>query len=160
MSRRAVAALPPLAVAATLVLLTAWSAAGQAGRGAPVQAVDAKILVPASPGAPTAALVVLRNPGDIPDRLTGARWGADGEAVLKEHVHRGGSGSWTPVAAATVPARGELRMSPEGTDLLLPHPPALRPGDRLELTLRFQDTPDLVVHALAVPPGGLGEPGR
>ncbi|MER7582037.1 copper chaperone PCu(A)C [Kitasatospora sp. NPDC097691] len=160
MSRRVVAALPPLAVAATLVLLTAWSAAGRAGRAAPVEAVDAKVLVPATPGAPTAALVVLRNPGDVPDRLTGARWGSSGEAILKEHVHRGASGSWTPVAGATVPARGELRMSPEGTDLLLPRPPTLRPGDRLELTLRFRDTPDLVVQALAVPPGGLGASAR
>ncbi|MFJ8041085.1 copper chaperone PCu(A)C [Kitasatospora sp. NPDC096147] len=147
--------LPPLAAVTTLALLCGWTATGQAGRRLPVRAEPgARVLVPATPGAPTAALVTLHNPGDLTDALTGASWGTAGVVTPKRHVHRAGAGSWEPVAELRVPARGELRMSVDGADLLIPRPPALRPGDLLPLTLRFRHGPDLLVQATAVAPGG------
>ncbi|WP_431683075.1 copper chaperone PCu(A)C [Kitasatospora sp. KL5] len=150
------AAIPPTAAAVTaLVLLCGWTSFGGAGRAAPVVAAEGRILVPTN-GAATAAFFVLRNPGDIPDELTGASWGRTGRAVLKRHVHRGATGSWEPVASVAVPARAEVRLSPEGADLLIARPPALRAGEWVEFTLHFRHSPDLRVRALAVAPGGAG----
>jgi len=59
------------------------------------------------------------------------------------------------VAALTVPARSELRMSPEGADLLVTGVAGLRAGQQVEFTLRFRRSPDLRVRALVVPAGGL-----
>lgn len=59
------------------------------------------------------------------------------------------------MGALAVPARGELRMSPEGADLLVAHPTGLRAGQWVEFTLHFRRSPDLRVRAQAVPPGGL-----
>ncbi|WP_030264115.1 copper chaperone PCu(A)C [Streptomyces sp. NRRL B-24484] len=153
---RRAAALPPVAAAtAVLVLLFGWTFLGRAGRPAPVVAGEGRILVPAS-GAATAAFFVLRNPGDLPDELTGASWGPAGRVVLKRHVHRGATGSWEPVAGLAVPARSEVRMSVEGVDLLVVRPPALRAGERVEFTLHFRRGPDVRVRAVAVSPGGTG----
>ncbi|PBC75611.1 copper(I)-binding protein [Streptomyces sp. TLI_235] len=146
---------PTAAAAAALALLCGWTSAGGAGRAAPVEAGEGRILVSAT-GVATAAFFVLRNPGDVPDELTGASWGPAGRVVLKRHVHRGATGSWEPVAELAVPARAELRMSPEGADLLVVRPPALRVGQRVEFTLHFRRGPDVRVRAVAVTPGGPG----
>ncbi|MEW1913320.1 copper chaperone PCu(A)C [Kitasatospora sp. NPDC085895] len=154
---RAVVLPPAAAVTAALVLLSAWTSAGRAGRPEPVVAGEGRILVPVAGAVrpvATAAFFVLRNPGDVPDELTGASWGPTGRVVLKRHVHRGATGSWEPVAGLAVPARAEVRMSPEGVDLLVVRPPALRAGERVEFTLHFRHGPDVRVRAVAVAPGG------
>ncbi|GAA2751336.1 copper chaperone PCu(A)C [Kitasatospora cinereorecta] len=152
MSRTA-AVVPLAAAAAALVLLCGWTAAGRAGRPEPVEAAEGRILVPVTESA-TAAFFTLRNPGDVPDELTGASWEPGGAVALKQHLHRGAAGSWAPAASLAVPARGELRMSPEGADLLIPRPPALTPGQWVAFTLHFRHSPDLTVRALAVVPAG------
>ncbi|MCU7820821.1 copper chaperone PCu(A)C [Kitasatospora sp. DSM 101779] len=150
------AALPPAAAAtAALALLCGWASFGRAGRPEPVAAGEGRILVSAT-GTATAAFFVLRNAGDVPDELTGASWGPAGRVVLKRHVHRGATGSWEPAAGLPVPARAEVRMSPEGVDLLVVRPPALRAGEQVEFTLHFRRGPDVRVRAVAVPPGSAG----
>ncbi|GAA0665547.1 hypothetical protein GCM10010193_16180 [Kitasatospora atroaurantiaca] len=150
------AALAPLTAAATaLALLCGWTAVGGAGRARPVEADRGWLLVPTAGSATTAAFFTVRNPGDVPDELTGATAELPGQVSLKRHRHQGGAGSWAPVAALTVPARGELRMSPEGADLLITRMAGLRVGQWVEFTLHFRRSPDLRVRAQAVPPGGL-----
>ncbi|MGK4580124.1 copper chaperone PCu(A)C [Kitasatospora sp. HPMI-4] len=149
------AALPPLAAAvASLVLLSGWTAFGGAGRDRPVRAEPGWILVPTG-GGPTAAFFTVRNPGDVPDELTGVGWDRPGRPALKEHRMAGATGSWAYSPAVTVPARGELAMSPEGADILISDPPALRPGQWVEFTLHFRRSPELPVRARAVTPAEL-----
>ncbi|MFB7664214.1 copper chaperone PCu(A)C [Kitasatospora sp. NPDC056138] len=149
------AALPPLAAAAaSLVLLSGWTAFGGAGRARPVQAGPGWILTPTGASA-TTAFFTLRNPGDVPDELVGADWDQPGRLALKEHRHLGATGNWAYVPALTVPAGGELAMSPESADILVSQPPPLRPGQSVEFTLHFRHGPDLRVRARAVRPGGL-----
>ncbi|GAA2237073.1 MULTISPECIES: copper chaperone PCu(A)C [Kitasatospora] len=150
------AALPPLAAAAAcLVLLSGWTAFGGAGRARPVRAEGTGwILLPAGAG-PASAFLTVRNPGDVPDELTGVSWDRSGRLALKEHRMLGATGSWSYAPTVTVPARGELAMSPDGADILISDPPALRAGQWAEFTLRFRRSPELRVRARAVRAGEL-----
>ncbi|MFB7614992.1 copper chaperone PCu(A)C [Kitasatospora sp. NPDC056181] len=147
---------PPVAAAGVaLALLSGWTAAGGAGRQHPVEAGPGWLLLPTAGGSTaTAAFFTIRNPGDVPDELTGASWEFGGRITLKRHRHQGASGRWEPVAALPVPERGELAMSPEDADLMITSPPALRAGQWVEFTLSFRHSPDLKVRAEVVPPGG------
>ncbi|MFC9325630.1 copper chaperone PCu(A)C [Kitasatospora sp. NPDC057015] len=132
-----------------MALLCGWTSFGGAGRAEPIEVGEGRILLSATGGV-TAAFFVLRNPGDVADELTGATVGPGSRAVLKRHVHRGAAGSWEPAGQLSVPARAEVRMSPEGTDLLVVRPPALRAGQWVEFTLHFRRGPDRTVRAVAV----------
>ncbi|MEU1422486.1 MULTISPECIES: copper chaperone PCu(A)C [unclassified Kitasatospora] len=147
---------PPVAAAAVaLALLAGWTAVGGAGRQRPVEAGPGWVLLPATSGASaTAAFFTVRNPGDIPDELTGASWEFGGRITLKRHRHEGAAGRWEPAAVLPVPERGELAMAPEDADLMIVDPPELRAGQWVEFTLSFRHSPDLRVRAEVVPPGG------
>ncbi|WBP90504.1 copper chaperone PCu(A)C [Kitasatospora cathayae] len=147
---------PPVGAAAlALVLLTGWTAVGGAGGPRPVEADAGWMLLPtAGAAAATAAFFTIRNPGDVPDELTGAGWEFGGPITLKRHVHQGAAGRWEPVSALPVPARGELAMSPEDADLMIAAPPPLRPGRWVGFTLTFRHSPPLRLIARVLPPGG------
>ncbi|MEV0534509.1 copper chaperone PCu(A)C [Kitasatospora sp. NPDC050463] len=147
---------PPVAAAAVaLALLSGWTAVGGAGRQRPVKAGAGWVLLPTTGRATaTAAFFTIRNPGDVPDELTGASWEFGGLVTLKRHRHQGAAGRWEPVAALPVPGRGELVMSPEDADLMIVDPPGLRAGQWVEFTLSFRNSPDLRLKAEVVPPGG------
>ncbi|MFJ9842448.1 copper chaperone PCu(A)C [Kitasatospora sp. NPDC101155] len=146
---------PPVGAAAlALALLTGWTAVGGAGGPRPVAADAGWVLLPA-PGAAsaTAAFFTVRNPGDVPDELTGASWEFGGPITLKRHLHQGAAGRWEAVTALPVPARGELAMSPEDADLMIAAPPALKPGQGVGFTLTFRHSPPLRLVARVLPPG-------
>ncbi|WP_328958378.1 copper chaperone PCu(A)C [Kitasatospora purpeofusca] len=147
---------PPIGAAAVaLALLSGWTAVGGAGTARPVEVGPGWLLLPSAGGVPsTAAFFTVRNPGDIPDQLTGASWEFGGKVTLKRHLHQGAAGSWAPVTALEVPERGELAMSPEDADLMIINPPALKVGQWVEFTLTFRNSPDLRVKAEVRPPGG------
>ncbi|MFE5583827.1 copper chaperone PCu(A)C [Kitasatospora sp. NPDC056531] len=146
---------PPVAAAAlALTLLTGWTAVGGAGGPRPVAADAGWVLLPTAGAAPaTAAFFTVRNPGDVPDELTGASWEFGGPITLKRHLHQGAAGSWEPVAALPVPARGELAMSPEDADLMIAAPPPLKPGQWVGFTLTFRHSPPLRLVARVLSPG-------
>lgn len=147
---------PPVAAAAlALVLLSGWTAAGGAGRARPVEAAgDGWVLEPTAGASPaTTAFFTIRNPGDVPDELTGASWEFGGPITLKRHLHQGAAGRWEQVAALPVPARGELVLSPEDSDLMMAAPPPLRAGQWVEFTLVFRHSPELRLRARVRPPG-------
>ncbi|MFF7588435.1 copper chaperone PCu(A)C [Kitasatospora purpeofusca] len=147
---------PPVGAAVVaLALLSGWTALGGAGTARPVEVGPGWLLLPSAGGVPaTAAFFTVRNPGDIPDELTGASWEFGGKVTLKRHLHQGAAGSWAPVAALEVPERGELAMSPEDADLMIINPPALKVGQWVEFTLTFRNSPELRVKAEVRPPGG------
>ncbi|MFD8320244.1 copper chaperone PCu(A)C [Kitasatospora purpeofusca] len=147
---------PPVGAAlVALALLSGWTAIGGAGTARPVEVGPGWLLLPSAGGVPsTAAFFTVRNPGDIPDELTGASWEFGGKVTLKRHLHQGAAGSWAPVTALEVPERGELAMSPEDADLMIINPPALKVGQWVEFTLTFRNSPEQKVKAEVRPPGG------
>ncbi|GAA3023947.1 hypothetical protein GCM10010519_60600 [Streptomyces lactacystinicus] len=150
--RLAVAGPPVGAAALALVLLTGWTAVGGAGRALPVTAEPGWVLLPTAGAATaTAAFFTVRNPGDVPDELTGASWEFGGRITLKRHLHQGAAGRWEPASALPVPGRGELRMTPEDADLMIAEPPPLRAGQWVEFTLAFRHSPPLRLAAQVLP---------
>ncbi|WP_316527841.1 copper chaperone PCu(A)C [Kitasatospora brasiliensis] len=144
---------PPVGAALlALVLLTGWTAVGGAGRARPVEAGPGWVLLPtAGASSATAAFFTIRNPGDVPDELTGAAWEFGGRITPKRHLHQGAAGRWEPVAALPVPGGGELRMTPEDADLVIADPPPLRAGQWVEFTLTFRHSPPLRLGAQVLP---------
>ncbi|MEU4114791.1 copper chaperone PCu(A)C [Kitasatospora sp. NPDC028055] len=136
---------PPVGAAAlALALLSGWTAVGGAGGPRRVEAGPGWVLLPTAGAATaTAAFFTIRNPGDVPDELTGAEWEFGGTITLKRHLHQGAAGRWEPAPALPVPGRGELAMSPEDSDLMIPAPPPLRPGQSVGFTLTFRHSPPL-----------------
>ncbi|MFE4517272.1 copper chaperone PCu(A)C [Kitasatospora sp. NPDC056783] len=149
---RLVVAGPPVGAALlALVLLTGWTVVGGAGRARPVGAGPGWVLLPAAGASPaTAAFFTIRNPGDVPDELTGATWEFSGRITPKRHLHQGAAGRWE-AAALAVPGGGELRMSPEDSDLMIADPPPLRAGQWVEFTLTFRHSPPLRLGAQVLP---------
>ncbi|MFD4656406.1 copper chaperone PCu(A)C [Kitasatospora sp. NPDC058444] len=144
---------PPVGAAVlALVLLTGWTAVGGAGRARPVEAGPGWVLLPAAGAASaTAAFFTVRNPGDVPDELTGTSWEFGGRITPKRHLHQGAAGRWEPAPSLPVPGRGELRMTPEDSDLMITDPPPLRAGQRVEFTLTFRHSPPLRLTAQVLP---------
>ncbi|MEU9045364.1 MULTISPECIES: copper chaperone PCu(A)C [unclassified Kitasatospora] len=145
---------PPVGAAAlALVLLTGWTAVGGAGRTRPVEAGPGWVLLPTAGAATaTSAFFTIRNPGDVPDELTGTSWEFGGRITLKRHLHQGAAGRWEPATALPVPGGGELAMSPEDADLMIADPPPLRAGQWVEFTLVFRHSPELRLRAQVLAP--------
>ncbi|GAU70177.1 hypothetical protein SSP35_17_00320 [Streptomyces sp. NBRC 110611] len=156
MNRPSVASLavPLLTCLATLGMLTAWTATGNAGTPAQLTVTEGRVLVPSGSEA-TAAFFTVRNTGGADDVLTGVTGPAGHRAMLGRTVDIGRNArSMAMVRAVTVPAGGTLRMTPTTLDIMISPPPALAPGDRLTVTLHFRDSPPQTVRARAVRPGG------
>ncbi|MER7667652.1 copper chaperone PCu(A)C [Kitasatospora sp. NPDC096128] len=155
LDRLAVVGPPVGAAALALALLTGWTAVGGAGVGPRPVAADAGwVLLPTTGAATaTAAFFTIRNPGDVPDELTGVDWEFGGQITLKRHLHQGAAGRWEPVSGLPVPARGELAMSPEDADLMIAAPPPLQAGQWVGFTLTFRHSPPLRLVARVLPPG-------
>ncbi|UQA96991.1 copper chaperone PCu(A)C [Streptomyces halobius] len=151
--RRAALAVPLLVCLATLGMLTAWTATGNAGTPARLSAAEGRVLIPSAPEA-TAAFFTVRNTGTADDQLTGVTGPAGHRIMLSRMVDIGHNArSMEMVRAATVPAGGVLRMTATTLDAMISPPPRLAPGDRLSFTLHFRDSPSLTVRARAVHPG-------
>ncbi|MEU4212570.1 copper chaperone PCu(A)C [Streptomyces sp. NPDC026206] len=147
------AALVPLvACAVALGGLTAWTASGAAGRPAAVTVEDARVLVPFGIEN-TAAMFRLRNAGDADDELIGVDVPSAGGAMLSRTVVKNGAGSMRMVPSATVPARGTLKMTPHGLDIMVYRPPQVRVGDRLPFVLRFRESGTIRAEATVVRAG-------
>ncbi|MFG2138210.1 copper chaperone PCu(A)C [Streptomyces sp. NPDC048650] len=151
MNRTATAAAVPLLVClATLGALTAWTATGNAGTPAHLTATEGRVLVPRGAEA-TAAFLTLRNGGTADDVLTGVTGPPGHRAMLSRTADIGRNARrMEMVSEVTVPARGELRMTATGLDIMIGPPPRLAPGDGIVLTLHFRDSPPLTVRARAV----------
>lgn len=145
---------PLLTALVTLGVLTAWTAAGNAGRPARLSIPEGRVLISSGTEA-TAAFFTLRNTGGADDVLTGVTGPAGHRAMLSRTVDIGHNArSMAMVRAATVPAGGALTMTPTTLDVMVSPPPRLAPGDRLTFTLHFRDSPPRTVRARAVRPGG------
>lgn len=141
-----------VACAVTLGGLTAWTAAGSAGRPADIGVTDARVLLPSQDGEQTAAVFQLRNTGGADDDLVSVTSADTGPDRLTRTVVRAGAGVMSMTTSATVPAHGTLGMSPFGLDVMVDHLPRLRPGQLLPFVLHFRDSSAIRVAAVVVRP--------
>ena len=89
-------------------------------------------------GGTGAVYVTLRNTGAAPDTLVGASSEAAEAVELHETIRDGEVMRMRPVATLEVPAGGILEMKPGGLHIMLINlKRALRPGDRVPVTLTF-----------------------
>ena len=96
-----------------------------------------------------AVYVTLRNTGPAPDALVGASSEAAEVVELHETIRDGEVMRMRPVGKLALPAGATLEMKPGGFHIMLIHlKRALRPGDRVPITLTFEHGTSL---ALEVP---------
>jgi copper(I)-binding protein len=126
------------AAAAACVLIAGGGAlagcAQKAAAAATIQLGTAYVEVPSS-GATTAAYLVIRNRGPA-DRLVSARTSVGGQVTFREPVHPGGAAMKT-VTDIGIPGDALLRLSPDGSHLLITDAGPMKGGTQITLTLVF-----------------------
>jgi copper(I)-binding protein len=90
------------------------------------------------PGIPAAGYMVLHNAGDSPAILTAAASSACGMLMLHQSQDDSGMASMMDVQAVTVPAHGSVTFAPGGYHLMCMQP-SMKPGEKIAVTLSFQD---------------------
>ncbi|WP_206999662.1 copper chaperone PCu(A)C [Trinickia mobilis] len=89
---------------------------------------------------PAAGYVTLTNSSDKPIDLVGATSPDYGGAMLHETVSNGSTQQMVHVDKATVPAHGQLTISPGGYHfMLMDAKRKIAPGDTVHLQLKFSD---------------------
>jgi periplasmic copper chaperone A len=126
------------AAAAACVLIAGGSAlsgcAQKAVAAATIQLGTAYVEVPSS-GDTTTAYLVIRNNGPA-DRLMSARTSVGGRVTFREPV-RSGDTAMKTVPDIAIPGDTLLRLSPDGSHLLITGPGPLKGGTQITLTLVF-----------------------
>jgi copper(I)-binding protein len=95
------------------------------------------------PNLPAAGYMVLRNDGDADAVLTGAASPACGMLMLHKSANDSGMEMMMDVQSVTVPAHGSVSFAPGGFHLMCMQP-IMKVGDKLRVTLQFQDGSKLV----------------
>ncbi|GAA2628643.1 copper chaperone PCu(A)C [Actinomadura fulvescens] len=137
---------------AALVLLTAWTATGQAGRPARLQITDARVMAPTA--AQTGAYFTVRNHGDQPDELLDVRTPLSASAMISRHVYRDGAGRMAMQGRLAVPSHTTVRMTPSTVNIMIRPLEPLRAGRSVPFTLVFRHAGEVRVSAVVTPPGG------
>ena len=128
--------------AARLTLALILAAAGSAfaaGSADGIQVADAHVrLMP--PGAKaTAAFMTLKNTGDKDAKLVKAESAAAKTLELHTHLNEGGVMKMRQVQAIEIKAKGETALKPGGYHVMMIEPAAAKEGDKVTLTLGFDD---------------------
>ena len=101
---------------------------------------------------PAGAYVTLENTSDQPASLRGASSTAYASVMLHKSSTEGGMGRMTSVDSLAIPAHGKAELSPGGYHLMLMKAAAaVKPGDKVKLTLSFGDGSKLDTDFLARP---------
>lgn len=101
---------------------------------------------------PAGAYVSLENDGDQPVALSGASSTVYADVMLHHSSTAGGMSRMTMVDALTVPAHGKAVLAPAGYHLMLMQASApVKPGDTVQLTLKFTDGSTLPTEFIARP---------
>ncbi|OHC64783.1 MAG: hypothetical protein A2045_13850 [Rhodocyclales bacterium GWA2_65_20] len=121
------------------LLLAASGTAFAAGAADSVNAVDPYVrLMP--PGArATAAFMTLKNAGDKDARLVKVESSVTKTAELHTHINEDGVMKMRQVPAIEIKAKGETALKPGSYHVMLIDPAALKEGDKVAITLGFDD---------------------
>lgn len=141
--------------ASRLSLALLFAVSGQAfaaGAADAVSVADPYVrLIP--PGAKaTAAFMVLKNAGDKDAKLVKAESAAAKSVELHSHVDDGGVMKMRQVAGIEVKAKGETALKPGSYHIMLIAPAALKEGDKVGITLGFDDGSSKKVEAVVMKP--------
>jgi periplasmic copper chaperone A len=130
----------------TRLLLTAIALlAPSLGFAAPPLAITDAWIRATPPGVSTAAAyLTITNSGPAADRLLRATSPAARALELHANVEQHGLQHMQPLAEVAVPARGSVELAPGGTHIMLIDiAAAMKPGDRVALTLHFAVAGDI-----------------
>ena len=121
------------------LLLASCSVAFAAGAADGVNVSDPYVrLLP--PGArATGAFMLLKNGGDKDAKLVKAESAAAKTVELHTHINEGGMMKMRPVAAIEIKAKGETALQPGSYHIMLIDPVAMKAGDKVAITLGFDD---------------------
>jgi hypothetical protein len=120
------------------------------GAGGVIEVTNVRIGQPTGPN----AALYLRATGGEEDRLVGARTDVAEAVVLHETVvDADGTTSMRPVDAIALDAAGSLMLEPAGYHLMLTGVDRLQVGDRVQVTLVWEQAGEMVVEAEVVAPG-------
>jgi copper(I)-binding protein len=127
------------ALSCTLALSFGFTTAAHAAGASAVSAKDAWVRwLPNN--LPAAGYVTLVNAGDKPVDLTDISSNDYGDAMLHQTVSNGSTQKMVMVDKLTVPAHGQVAISPGGYHLMLENAKhKVAPGDTVHLTLKFSD---------------------
>ncbi|MXM64391.1 copper chaperone PCu(A)C [Streptomyces sp. HUCO-GS316] len=149
---------PILAFSLALGGLTIWADAGKAGSPARIAVTSGRVFLPYGDSTQTAAFFDITNTGGADDRLVAVTSSETGggtgrEIGLSRHRMTGSGAAYRDsVASATVPAGGELSMSPRGLDVTLRPASGWRAGDLVSFTLHFEHSGPVKALAIVVSP--------
>ncbi|MGW7382703.1 copper chaperone PCu(A)C [Streptomyces sp. NPDC054794] len=152
-------ALTPIAACSVaLAVLTTWVGAGKAGSPARISVTAGRVFLPYGDTTQTAAFFDITNVGGADDRLIGVTSSAaPQEMTLGRHSSAGDGAAYkADLKAATVPAGGELNMSPHGLDVTLRAGAGWRAGDLVPFTLYFEHSGPVETEAVVMRPSGSG----
>jgi copper(I)-binding protein len=146
------AAGPVVCAAVLLGLLSAWVASGGAGAISKVriEVSSAAVAMPAIPGGPAYAYIVLHNLGGA-DRLESVSAPDGGTAEIVLH-HGSAAGAGTVVRSLLIPAHSTVSLTPFGADIVVSGA-RLNYGTLVPLTLTFRVAGRVVAEATVTAPG-------
>lgn len=133
--------------------LSVWGPVWSALADDAIYVRDAWVRAPVMDGRPAAGYFQMKNPGETEFKLVAVTSPAAGRVELHTHIREGDRMMMRPVEAVTVPAQGSVRFEPQGYHLMLFDLQPVTPGDRVTLTLKFEDHPAISVSAVVVATG-------
>lgn len=134
------------------LLLAASGAALAAGSADAVSVVDPYVRMMPPGAKASAAFMVLKNAGDKNAKLVKAESAAAKTVELHSHVNEGGVMKMRQVPAIEVKAKGETALQPGSYHIMLIDPAALKEGDKVGITLGFEDGSSKKVEAVVKKP--------
>lgn len=145
---------------ATTLALMAGTAAGHEFKGGSVTVTHPWARA-TPPSAKTGAvfLEIKSAPGRA-DRLIGGKTRAAERVEVHDHVMENGIAKMRPVSALAIPAGKSVILNPRGYHLMLIGlKSALKEGDTLPITLRFERSGEMTIEASVEPIGAMGPHG-
>jgi copper(I)-binding protein len=105
------------------------------------------------PNLPAAAYMVVHNHGDSPAVLSGAASPACGMLMLHQSQDDSGMAMMMDVPTITIPAHGSLTLAPGGYHLMCMQP-VMKTGAKVNITLSFKNSGDVVLSVPVYGPAG------
>jgi len=122
------------------LLCAASSAAFAAGAADSINVVDPYVRMMPPGARATAAFMLLKNGSDKDAKFVKAESAAAKAVELHTHINEGGMMKMRPVAAIEIKAKGETALKPGSYHIMMIDPvAAMKEGDKVEITLNFDD---------------------
>jgi copper(I)-binding protein len=139
------------------ILALATATAGAAAPAPPGVRVEHAWIRWLPAGLPSAGYAVIVNDGDATVRITGARSADYGMVMLHRSMLAHSDSRMEMVEQLDIPAHGSVKLAPGGYHLMLMHAKrAIKPGDKVPMTLEFADGATLQADFSVLPANASG----